>query len=251
MKRSILVPVCLAVVAACGELQTSPAAEPQQRNTARPTTPDEVQQRILEGNARFVAGTMRHPHEGFAWCRQQEKGQHPFITIVGCSDSRVPPELVFDVGVGDVFVIRVAGNVYDQDVAGSVEYAVEHLGTPLVLVLGHTCCGAVTAALEAAQGDVEEPQEIVLLLDRILPAIFTLDAELAPNERLSAAVEANVFRSVRKLIHTPFLRKAVEEERVKIAGAVYDLHSGEVRLLEPQESGKRGRKASAALAHGP
>ena len=114
-------------------------------------TADESLARLMEGNKRFVKRKAQHPDQSLAHLREIEPGQHPFAIVLGCSDSRVSPEVVFDQGLGDLFVIRVAGNVTDDAVVGSVEYAVEHLKTPLVVVLGHQGCGAVQAAVSASQ----------------------------------------------------------------------------------------------------
>ena len=127
------------------------------QNTIYPKDGQEALQRLIEGNDRFAKGTSSHPHESSEWRSRLREEQLPFATIIGCSDSRVPIELLFDQGFGDLFIIRVAGNVVSTDEKGSIAYAVAHLHTPLILVLGHEGCGAVTAALLPDSVLAEEP----------------------------------------------------------------------------------------------
>ena len=156
----------------------------------------------------------------------------PFAVLLGCSDSRVPVELVFDQGFGDLFVIRVAGNVIAEDVIGSIQYAGRHLGTRLFVVLGHEECGAVSAALAALAGDRDEASHIRSLLRLIEPGLAGLDPAMSGRDRLRAAVEANVRWSVRQLATSPEGKRATEEYGASILGAVYDLESGVVRFLD-------------------
>ena len=135
--------------------------------------------------------------------RAPQNAQHPFATILACSDSRVPPELVFDQGFGDLFVIRVAGNIIATDVVGSLAYAIRHLQTSLVVVMGHESCGAVTAAVDALDGRGHEPRLIAALVAAIEPGLKDLPAELTGADRVHAAVEANVRWSMRQLAAIP------------------------------------------------
>ena len=151
---------------------------------------------------------------------------------MGCSDSRVPPELLFDQGFGDLFVIRVAGNVVDTDITGSVEYGVDHLATRLVVVMGHDGCGAVTAALGAKKDLAKEPKAIQSLVGKIQPAIATVKKEQEFAARLRQSVEANVRSSVRQLSKVPDLQKAIAAHKTKIIGCVYDINTGQVRTLD-------------------
>ena len=144
------------------------------------------------------------------------QGQQPFVTVLGCSDSRVAPELIFDAGLGELFVIRVAGNALSAEVAGSMQYAVSHLRTPLVVVLGHDGCGAIHAALEAKYESVQHRSRIQLLADTILPVLDGLDARLPPAELLARAVESNVRMTVRAILESPEGRARQAEGRVKI-----------------------------------
>ena len=188
-------------------------------------------QRLVVGNKRFVEDEPIHPHADREWRKGLTGGQKPFATVLCCSDSRVPPELVFDQGLGDLFVIRVAGNVFAPDGLGSLEYAWLHLKVPLVLVLGHEGCGAVAAALEAKFHQAKEPEAIAALVRRIDPALKDLDPKLAGEAQLAAAVEANVRWSMAQLADNPDAKKALEEKRFETAGAVYGLETGAVRFL--------------------
>jgi carbonic anhydrase len=202
-----------------------PASEPS------PNTGAEALSRLKSGNARFVEGKTRHAHEGADWRKHLIGEQKPLATILGCSDSRVPPELVFDQGFGDLFVIRVAGNVIASDVVGSVAYAALHLATPLIVVLGHTGCGAVTAALDAKLKKVKEPEAIETLVKLIGPGLKNLDMTLAFPALVDAAVEANVRWSTKQLGDLPGTKKAIADRRITLVGAVYELSTGKVRYL--------------------
>ena len=193
---------------------------------------DEALQRLQAGNERFLAGTARFPTVQKEILADLAKGQHPYATILSCSDSRVPPELIFDAGFGELFIIRVAGNVYSSEVAGSLQYAGRHLQTPLFVVLGHTSCGAVHAALDARLHGTRQRFYIQILVDSILPGLAELDPELAPDALLAQAVEANVRWSMRQILETPEGRDRGGGGRFKLAGAIYDIATGHVRLLE-------------------
>lgn len=196
-----------------------------------PQTCREAVERLLTGNERFVSGNLRHPHISQQWRERLTNVQNPFGTILGCSDSRVPPEMLFDQGFGDLFVIRVAGNVVDPDVTGSVEYGVEHLKTPVVVVMGHEGCGAVTAALQPNERREQEPNEIRSLVYKIRVAIDGLADTGTIATRISPAVEANVRWSVKQLKTVPSIAKAIQAQRTFVMGCVYDLDSGRVRTL--------------------
>jgi carbonic anhydrase len=191
----------------------------------------QARQRLLEGNKRFAAGESIHGHEGKDWRKRLTGGQKPFATVLGCSDSRVPTELVFDQGFGDLFVIRIAGNVISADVLGSLQYAEHHLHVPLLVVLGHEGCGAVTAALDAKFKRAKEPERIEALVRMIEPGLKDIDAKLSPERQLSAAVKANVRWSMTQLAELPEVKKALKEKRLEMIGAVYDLETGKVSVL--------------------
>lgn len=193
---------------------------------------DQALSQLMAGNARFVANICDHPNGSAA--RREDvsaNGQHPFATILSCSDSRVPVEFVFDQGIGDLFVMRVAGNVCGEHEAGTIEYGVGHLGTPLLVVMGHTSCGAVTAATT----DAHVSPVVVTLVENIRPAVASAakgHPELAGSSLVPAAIEANVFQAIADLIDvSDVVREALAEKRVKIVGAVYDIESGYVRWL--------------------
>jgi carbonic anhydrase len=193
-------------------------------------TADEALARLVAGNERFVRGDARFPTVQKEILAELAKGQQPYATILGCSDSRVPPELVFDAGFGELFIVRVAGNVISAEIMGTLQYAGVHLHTPLFVVLGHGGCGAVAAALAHRDG-ASHPERIELLLENIHPALTEIDPHLSADEALDAAVEANVRWSMRQLLATPEGRARVEEGVVKLVGAVYDLETGRVRFL--------------------
>jgi carbonic anhydrase len=190
-----------------------------------------ARQRLIDGNKRFAAGESIHGHASGEWRKGLTGGQKPFAVILGCSDSRVPTELVFDQGFGDLFVIRVAGNVISNDVEGSLEYAGYHLHVPLLVVLGHEGCGAVTAALDAKFKRAHEPERIEALVRMIEPGLKDIDPKLSPEKQLNAAVEANVRWSMKQLAQLTEVKKALEQKRFEMVGAVYDLQTGKVRLL--------------------
>jgi carbonic anhydrase len=195
-------------------------------------TAQQALQRLQQGNARFVAGQARFPTVQKEVLAELAKGQDPYATILGCSDSRVPPELVFDAGFGELFVVRVAGNVLGPSIFGTLQYAGVHLRTPLFVVLGHEGCGAVKAAIGEKFHEVQHRSRIAVLLENIVPALDGLDASMPPEALLSAAVEANVRWTVRQLLESPEGRARAAEGEMKLVGAVYDLTSGGVRFLE-------------------
>ena len=188
--------------------------------------------RLKEGNARFVSGHARFPTMQKEVLAELAKGQQPYATILGCSDSRVPPELVFDAGFGELFIIRVAGNVLGPSITGTLQYAGTHLHTPLFVVLGHEGCGAVEAAIAEKFHAARHRSRIALLLENIVPALDNLDRTLPAAELLSAAVEANVRWTIRELLASPEAKARAAHGDVKLMGAVYDLVTGRVRFLE-------------------
>src|SRR6187399_2202968 len=165
-------------------------------------TSDEALARLREGNERFIRGEARFPTIQKEILAELAKGQQPYATILGCSDSRVPPELVFDASFGELFIVRVAGNVISPEVMGSIQYAAAHLHTQLFVVLGHEGCGAVQAALAGLRDGARERSRIALLLDRIVPGLSQVDATLPAEAQIRAAVEANVRWSMHQLLDT-------------------------------------------------
>lgn len=190
----------------------------------------EALERLLAGNRRYVTAMHIHPDQTPARRQELVAGQTPFAAILSCSDSRVVPEIIFDQGLGHLFVVRVAGNIVDNVTLGSLEYAVRHLGVPLVLVMGHTGCGAVTAAVESA----EDEGQIRTLIAAIQPAVALARNE--PGPLVDNAVRANVRLAVRRLEDVaPVLAPCVALGQVMITGGVYDLRSGAVDLLDLSE----------------
>jgi carbonic anhydrase len=193
---------------------------------------EEALRRLEEGNARFTRGEAHLRNVSRADVAALSEAQHPFATILGCSDSRVAPEWIFDAVLGELFVIRVAGNVLSPEVAGSIQYAVSHLRTPLLVVLGHERCGAIGAALQSKYESTQQQSRIQLLVDSILPALTDVDKTVVHAERLAQAVEANVRWTVRAILDTPEGRARAGEGRTLVTGAIYDIATGRVRFLD-------------------
>lgn len=197
-----------------------------------PSNANEALARLKNGNQRFVDDKPRHAHENPSWRSLLVESQKPFATVVGCSDSRVPPELIFDVGFGDLFTIRLAGNIIAEDVIGSLQYAVAHLHTPLVVIMGHEGCGAVAATVEEILHKTKERKHIESLIKSIKPGLQKLDLKLEHDTLMRSAVEANVRWSMRELLALPEAKLAVKEKRVTLIGAIYELNTGRVRFLD-------------------
>jgi carbonic anhydrase len=194
-------------------------------------SPEEALARLREGNRRFMAGeatAIRHWHPGLT------AGQRPFAVMLGCSDSRAPAEFVFDQGLGDLFVIRVAGNIVAPSLVGSIEFAVNRFGTRLVVVMGHTHCGAIAATVEAMDHGAPESKNLRSIVDRIAPHLRELGPVPGDTEaRLQAAVRANVLASAQEVRRSSSeLSDLIRAGRVRVASAVYDLATGEVAFLE-------------------
>jgi len=190
-------------------------------------TGDQAIQRLLSGNRRYLHAKQEHPNQTPERRGELQGGQRPFAVILGCSDSRVPPEVIFDHGLGDLFVVRVAGNVVDKIVLGSIEYAVSHLETPLIMVLAHADCGAVTAALSGCD---ESQGQLHSITSAIQPAIYQVKD--GPGDILNKASKANAKIIAERLKNSkPFLFEAVKAGKLKIVAAYYDLYTGVVEIL--------------------
>lgn len=205
------------------------ATQPAQARTST-IDPDEVLKSLLDGNLRFVEHHETHPHQSAKRIADLASGQNPIATILSCADSRVPAELLFDVGLGDVFNVRVAGNVINPEVIGSLEYAVALLNTPLLLVLGHERCGAVTAAVKHQS----VPGSIGAFVRDIEPAIAL--AQITETDDIDAAIDKTVIANVHYQIDELLRRSELIAQRqtagsLKIVGARYDLDSGAVRIV--------------------
>lgn len=203
------------------------------------TTGIEALNRLKEGNKRFVDGELQHRTlDEMAKVKMSSK-QNPFAIILGCSDARVPAEMIFDQGIGDLFVIRVAGNIIAPSLVGSIEYAVEQFGTALVVVLGHTQCGAVTACvediLEEASGAPNSPN-LYSIVERIRPAVHTLAETPLKDDKESLvqhAVRANVRASVANLRYSSvILEKYIGRDELMVVGAEFNLDTGEIDFFE-------------------
>jgi carbonic anhydrase len=195
-------------------------------------TADEALDRLKAGNARFLSGQGRFPSLQKEILADLAGGQQPYATILGCSDSRVPPEVVFDAHLGELFVVRVAGNVLGNAIFGTLQYAGAHLHTPLFVVMGHEGCGAVQAAIATKFHGAEHKSRIELLVDNILPALDGLDGSQHPEALLHSAVEANVRWTIRTLLETPEARATQATSGMKLVGAIYELETGRVRFLD-------------------
>ncbi|MCE7983780.1 MAG: carbonic anhydrase [Caldilinea sp. CFX5] len=191
--------------------------------------PDEALERLLVGNQRFAANMTKDPNHSSERRMMVAGGQHPFATIFSCVDSRVPPEIVFDRGLGDLFVIRTAGHVIDNAVLGSLEFGVGELHIPLLMVLGHEKCGAVKATIEAVEKQMSAPAQIGTLVEAITPAVEVAQGQ--SGDLLDNAVRANTMLVVDQLIQTPILADAVTNGQLRIVGGRYDLDTGEVEMF--------------------
>jgi carbonic anhydrase len=212
--------------------------------TAAPTAAEALK-RLVAGNERFVRGGSRLAGLRPATLAELAKGQKPFATILGCADSRVPPEWVFDAGLGELFVVRVAGNVLSPEVAGSLQYAGSHLRTPLFVVLGHEGCGAVSAALATKHDGVRHKSRIQILVDSIVPGLPRVGSRLSPAKQLTRAVEANVRQMVRMIAESPEGKARLAEGWMAVMGAVYEIESGRVRWLSAEGPVARPRRRTS------
>ena len=234
--RSIVVTGCL-VVFACGATLAS-------GSKATKPSPDEAIAILKAGNERFVSGKGTRPHADaarLALAGKENQGDHAYATVITCSDSRVPVEILFDAGVMDIFVIRVAGNVLDVDEIGSVEYGLAHVNTPVFVVLGHTQCGAVTAVTNAVQGHGHPlERNIPPLVDNIIPAVKEAIADnpsVHGAEVIPHAIEENIWQGIEDLfMNSPVSRDLVNAGKVKVVGAIYDVANGKINWLPVDKS---------------
>lgn len=207
-------------------LNKANAQETIAQNTVKSDmTPDEVLQLLVEGNKRFIEGKSLNQNRSLTRIQEVAKGQNPFASILGCADSRVPVEIVFDQGFGDLFVVRNAGNVATSEEIGSLEFGSLVLGSKLILVLGHDKCGAVVATLQGKP----VPGSIQSVLDNIKPAINTLTTE--EKKDADIAIKANVKQQMNLLKKSPVLSQLINENKLKIVGGYYDLDTAKVILI--------------------
>jgi carbonic anhydrase len=218
---------CFVIVGLLSASQFAGAADPAHSDQTS-VAPAEAISKLKEGNGRYTSGNLQHPGQTTERRTELAKTQHPFAGIVSCSDSRVPPEIVFDQGLGDLFIVRVAGNVINDEGLGSVEYTVDHLGTRLILVLGHQSCGAVKAARETIAAKGKAPGHIESLVTAIRPAV-----EATAKDDLETTVKANVKNVVQALrSSTPILKAKVGSGDVQVIGGYYSLDTGAVTFLD-------------------
>ena len=233
MKRTlsyVFVPFLLATVATAQQAASpAPQAAPHAAAERGAAPADKIWAGLMAGNHRFVAG--RPKTRALVSLRQSlAKGQHPKAIVLSCSDSRVPPELLFDQSLGDLFVIRSAGNIADAIGLGSIEYAVEHLGSTVLVVLGHTKCGAVTAA---TSGEKMPTSNLQALVDQIAPAVAKVKDSAKGDTLVELAVQENVHQSTRDVLaHSEVLRHAKEEGKLTVYEGEYQLDTGTVVRLD-------------------
>jgi carbonic anhydrase len=201
---------------------SSPHSSPQ---SSLPQSPDEALQKLIEGNQRFVQHQPQYPDQSEARLQEVAQAQHPFATILSCADSRVPAELLFDQGIGNLFDVRIAGNIATPEAIGSIEYAAVLLETPLLMVLGHERCGAVTAAVQ----NESLPGEIGSFVKAILPAVNRVKNQ--PGNAVDNAVVANVQYQIEKLQRSLLLAERLQSGKLKIVGGRYDLDTGIVTIM--------------------
>lgn len=193
-------------------------------------TPDAALKRLMDGNARYVANAPKE-RDFSAGRAARAAAQFPFASILSCSDSRVAPELAFDEGPGELFVVRVAGNFVNEDGLASLEFGSKVLGAPLIMVLGHTSCGAISATINVLAENTQLPGHLPELVNSIKPAVEKAKAE-KPANLLEAATAANVMFNVQRLkTAQPILSRMEQEGKIKVVGAIYDLPTGKVSLL--------------------
>jgi carbonic anhydrase len=216
--------IIVSLVAANQFAQAADPAHPDQPSVA----PAEAISKLKEGNGRYTSGNLQHPGQTTERRTELANTQHPFAAILSCSDSRVPPEIVFDQGLGDLFIVRVAGNVINDEGLGSLEYTVDHLGTRLILVLGHQSCGAVKAARETIAAKGKAPGHIQSLVKAIKPAV-----EATAKDDLETTIKANVKNVVQALrSSTPILKAEIDSGKIQVIGGYYSLDTGAVTFLD-------------------
>jgi carbonic anhydrase len=226
MKKTHLA-FCFLFLGLLSSNQLARAAEPAHSDQPSVAPADAIS-KLKEGNGRYTSGSLQHPGQTAERRTELANTQHPFAAIVSCSDSRVPPEIVFDQGLGDLFVVRVAGNVINNEGLGSLEYTVDHLGTRLILVLGHQSCGAVDAAKKTIAAKGKAPGHIQSLVTAIKPAV-----EATAKDDLETTIKANVKNVVQALrSSTPILKAEVDSGKIQVIGGYYSLDTGAVTFLD-------------------
>ncbi|GAA4110860.1 carbonic anhydrase [Enteractinococcus coprophilus] len=192
-------------------------------------TPQQAWAQLKAGNQRFVDGTVDHPHQDAGWRASLENSQSPHAVIFGCSDSRLAAEIIFDVGLGDVFVVRTAGQVIDDAVLGSLQFAIEEIDVPLIIILGHDNCGAVTAAVQAVETAVMPKSFMRSLVERIMPSVMAARSKGVTD--VNGTVKEHTDQTVHRVVDTSYaVAKAVKEGRTAVVGVTYSLSNGSVEI---------------------
>lgn len=221
-----------AVLGGCGSDTTAESEVAETHSSAEAMTAEKALTRLRYGNSRFAAGNATHPDQTRARRKELASGQHPIATILSCVDSRVPPELIFDQGLGGLFVIRTAGQVVDQAVLGSIQFGVHELHIPLIVVLGHSSCGAVKATIEAVEkNSAATGSDVDTLIEAIRPAVEHAKEE-KPSDLVAATVKANIEAVATTLTKAALIAPAVQQREVTVIGAQYDLTSGTVEFFD-------------------
>ncbi len=247
-KKILIYGCCLTFIIQLTEIVQ--AAEP---NASKPS-PDEVLMMLKKGNERFYSEQATYPHANAARVKlagEKNQGNYAYATIISCSDSRVPVELIFDAGVMDIFVIRIAGNVCDTDEIGSIEYGLAHVNTPLFVMLGHTQCGAVSAVTHAVQGKGQAlERNIPPLVDNIIPAVKRAiegHKDAIGDAVIPYAIEENVWQGIEDLfMKSPATRNLVNAGKVKVVAAIYDVGTGQVSWLPSERTDEILKRVEAS-----
>ncbi|MEG4324351.1 carbonic anhydrase [Microcoleus sp. AT3-A2] len=200
-------------------------AAPEPAIAQNDSTPDAALQKLMDGNKRFVDRKRQNPHQDFARITEVAQTQKPFACILGCADSRFPSEIIFDQGIGDLFVCRVAGNVVTPEEKGSLEFGTLVLGAKVLMVVGHERCGAVTATIKGG----ELPGQIGSLTNAIKPAVES--SKNQPGDNVENAVKANVILQAQRLKESPVISQLIQEGKLKVVGGYYDLDTGAVSMV--------------------
>jgi carbonic anhydrase len=239
MKRVIFIILCLVMIGVSPTLAAS-------KDDTKKSSPVKIMKMLKDGNKRFYEGTSTHPHitkERLKQAGKEDQGDHAYATVISCSDSRVPVELIFDAGVMDLFVVRVAGNVCNVDQCGSIEYGLAHVHTPVLVVMGHSQCGAVDAVTQAVfgKGNALErniPPMVANIQYAVTNAIKKFP-DIKGDEIVPYAIEENVYQSIHDLyMKSPATRNLVKEGKVLVAGAIYNLGTGKIKWLPLEKSRK-------------
>jgi len=196
-------------------------------------SPQEALKKLVDGNERFATGNSTHPNRYDETKNALLKEQKPFVAVLACSDSRVPVEIIFDAGLGDIFAVRTAGHVLSKEVIGSLEYAVKSLGVKLIMILGHENCGAVDTAIQSYQNNLhnELSENLQSIMNHIYPAIETVDCD--NGDFLNSSVRSNIYYQLQDLIgKDAYIKTEIENGKIAIAGAMYSLATGKVEILK-------------------